>query len=89
MPRRKNSCCPHCGGNTGVYTKTTYVNVPYALGWDGEAQDNSEMYDNAEDYRGGRTAYCQDCHKAVCRISSLEKQWRNYNGSDMEEPTYE
>lgn len=69
-------CCPHCGGVSGFFTKTTYVDVPYNRGWDGEEQDNSEMYDNVTKFIGGKTAYCQDCGKVVCRVETLEKQWR-------------
>lgn len=77
MKVKRIDCCPHCGGSSGFYTKTTYVNVPYNWGWDGEAQCNSEMYDNAERYDGGRMAYCQDCNKIVCRFETLQKQWEN------------
>ena len=69
------TCCPHCGSTEGLYTKTTYINVPHRFGFNNEAQNNTEMYDNAEDTRGGETAYCQDCHRVVCRMSTLRKQW--------------
>lgn len=69
------TCCPHCGSDDGIYTLTTYVDVPYMRGFDGEAQDNSEMYDNVRTIKGGKIAYCQNCYKAICRLSTLEKQW--------------
>lgn len=69
------TCCPHCGSDSGIYTLTTYVGVPYNRGFDGSEQDNGEMYDNVTEFRGGKIAYCQECHKAVCRMSTLEKQW--------------
>lgn len=75
MSKNPITCCPHCGSTEGLYTKTTYINVPHCFGFNNEAQNNVEMYDNAEDYRGGETAYCQDCHRAVCRMSTLRKQW--------------
>ncbi len=55
-----------------MYTKTTYVDVPFYCDFSGAAQDNGEMHDNARAVRGGRICYCQDCNKAVCRISSLD-----------------
>ena len=75
MAEKRIECCPHCGSDEGICTKTTYVNVPYRMGFDGVAQDNSEMYDNTESFRGGETAYCQSCNKVVCRMKRLEKQW--------------
>ena len=75
MSKKPITCCPHCGSTEGIYTKTTYVNVPYNLSFDGEAQDNGEMYDNTESFRGGETAYCQECRKAICRMSTLRRQW--------------
>ncbi|OUQ76387.1 hypothetical protein B5E43_11735 [Flavonifractor sp. An100] len=77
MSRRKPiTCCPHCGSKQGVFTKTTYVNVPYCIGFDGEEQYNGEMYDNAERHDGGMMAYCQSCGKPVCRLTTMQKQWR-------------
>ncbi len=67
--------CPHCGSTEGLYTKTTYVNVPWYFGFDGEPQHNEGMYDFAEKTVGGETAYCGSCHKAVCRMNRLRKQW--------------
>ena len=67
--------CPHCGSTEGLYTNTTYVNVPWHFGFDGKPQHNGEMYDNAEKTVGGETAYCGSCHKAVCRMNRLRKQW--------------
>lgn len=68
-------CCPHCGSKEALYTKTTYVNVSWYFGFNGEAQHNEDMYDSAEKTVGGETAYCGACHKAVCRMSRLRKQW--------------
>lgn len=75
MSKKAVVCCPHCGSTEGLYTKTTYVDVRYRFGFNNEQQDNTEMYDNVTEFRGGETAYCQDCHKAVCRMSKLRKQW--------------
>lgn len=69
------TCCPHCGSTDGIFTKTTLVNVPYRLGFSGEEQYNGEMYDQAEETKGGRIAYCQSCGRAICRLNTLEKQW--------------
>lgn len=65
--------CPHCGSNWGFYTKTTLVNVPYNWSFDGEAQDNSEMYDNAEHYKSGAYCYCQNCDKVICKVSTMAR----------------
>lgn len=70
------TCCPHCGSTKGIYTKTTYIHVPYCLGFDGSEQENGEMYDNTERTTGGGIAYCQDCGKPICRTSTLQKQWK-------------
>lgn len=75
MAKKTVECCPHCGGRSGVFIKKTYVNVPFCFGFNNETQDNSEMYDNAEKYLDGNMVYCQDCSKAICRLSTLEKQW--------------
>ena len=75
MSKKQIQRCPHCGSTEGLYTKTTYVNVPNCFGFNGEQRDNSEMYDNTESFRGGETAYCQTCNKVVCRMSTLRKQW--------------
>lgn len=57
-------------------TKQTMIRVPWMAGFDGSEQDNSEMYDNTERIEGGGMAYCQDCGKVVCRMSTLRKQWK-------------
>lgn len=72
---KRIDCCPHCGGSTGIYMLVTYVDVPYNMGFDGSVQHNGEMYDNTREFKGGKIAYCQDCGKVVCRMSTLEKQW--------------
>lgn len=69
------TCCPYCGSAAGIYTRTTFVNVPYHMGFDGSERDNSDMYDQAERLLGGQTAYCQACGRAICRLSTLKKQW--------------
>lgn len=75
MKKRKPIvCCPHCGGTDGIFTKTTLRGVRHFCGFAGEEQDNTEMYDSAVP-EGGRIAYCQECGKAICRMSALEKQW--------------
>lgn len=66
--------CPHCGGTDGIFTKTTLKNVRHFCGFKGEEQDNSEMYDDASSV-GGEIAYCQECLKPICRMSTLRKQW--------------
>lgn len=49
MSRRKLiTCCPHCGSTEGIVTKTTLINVPWCVGFDGTPGYNGEMYDNAE-----------------------------------------
>lgn len=75
MSKKPIECCPHCGSTEGLFTKTTYVNVPWYFGFDGKPHNNVEMYDNAEETRGGNTAYCQSCGKVVCHYRTLEKQW--------------
>lgn len=81
MSRRKPiSCCPYCGSKEGIFTKTTMVNVPYYIGFGGEEQFNGEMYDNAEAHRNGLIAYCQNCERPICRMSTLEKQWEAKEG---------
>lgn len=69
------TCCPHCGSDEGVYTKTTLVNVPFLIGFMGEEHDNGEMYDNAELITGGGLVYCQSCNKVICRTSTIKSQW--------------
>lgn len=74
--------CPHCGGTSGGFVKTTLHRIPYCFGFSGEEQDNREMYDNAEKETGGNTVYCQDCRKAICRFATLEKQWNVWHRKD-------
>lgn len=76
MARKKITRCPHCGSDEGVFTKTTFVNVPCYLKFNGEEMDNTEMYDNAEDVRGGAMVYCRSCRKTVCRLSTIMEQWK-------------
>ena len=73
--RKTITCCPHCGSAEGICTRTTYIRVPYFMGFDGSEQENGEMYDNAARTEGGGLAYCQSCGKIVCRVSTLIKQW--------------
>lgn len=76
MAKRKSiTCCPHCGSDEGIFTKITLYRVPWRCGFGGEEQENGEMYDSAEDLRGGEMAYCQNCGKVICRMSTLRKQW--------------
>ena len=75
VSKKRIVCCPHCGSTEGIYTKTTYVNVPWCCGFDGEEGYNGEMYDNAERIDGGKIAYCQECDRPICRLSTLMKQW--------------
>ena len=67
------TCCPHCGSAMGFYTLSNYMRVAYKTSFDGKERDNSEMYDNAE-IRGGNTAYCLECNKVICRVSTLQKR---------------
>lgn len=74
MKKKPITCCPHCGGTDGVFTKMTLKMVRHFCGFDGAEQDNSEMYDDAIQIGGG-TAYCQECLKPICRMNTLRKQW--------------
>lgn len=76
MPRKPITRCPHCGSDKGIFTKHTLANIRWGCGFGGEEQDNQEMYDEAQSVSGGRIAYCQNCKKAICRFSTLEKQWK-------------
>ncbi len=79
MAQKQITCCPYCGSTEGLYRKDTYVvNVLCRFSFDNEEQDNSEMSDNAKEIRKGETAYCQKCHRAVCRMNTLRKQWRGF-----------
>lgn len=69
------TCCPHCGSELGIFTKSTYVNIPYCMGFSGEEQYNGGMYDGVEKITGGAIAYCQSCGRQICRMSTIEKQW--------------
>lgn len=71
---KKFDRCPHCGSNEGIFTKSTLKNVRHFCGFGGEEQDNSEMYDDAVQI-GGEIAYCQECLKPICRMSTLRKRW--------------
>jgi hypothetical protein len=66
------NCCPHCGSDEGLYRRETLANVNYRFGYDGKAQDNSEMYDSATVHEG-KIAYCITCRKQVCKVSTIEK----------------
>ena len=79
------TCCPHCGSRQGIFTKTTLVNVPFCIGFDGEEQYNGEMYDQAEKIRGGAVAYCQSCGKAICRFAIIKSQWDKEDKKDGDE----
>lgn len=81
--KKRITCCPHCGSAEGFYTLSTYKDIPYNLGFDGKEQNNSEMYDNAT-VHNGLLAYCQNCGKVICRLSTLKKQWESEepNGSE-------
>lgn len=60
--------CQHCGGETGYYTKDSYrgtCNMNYTF--EGEAEDNGEMYDGAQ-HSYGKWAYCRDCGKRLFRV---------------------
>ena len=72
--KKKIDRCPHCGGTDGIFRKMTLRNVRHFCGFNGEEQDNSEMYDDAVSL-GGEMAYCQECLKPICRISTLRAQW--------------
>ena len=70
------TCWPHCGRTEGIFTKTTLYRIPWRCGFNMEEQENGEMYDNAEGQSGGDMAYCQNCRKVICRMSTLRKQWK-------------
>lgn len=44
------------------------------IGFDGEEQENYEMYDEAT-IEQGKIAYCQECGEPICRMSTLRAQW--------------
>lgn len=72
--KKKITRCPHCGSEEGIFTKATLKCVRHFCGFNGEEQDNSEMYDDAVQI-GGEIAYCQECLKPICRMSTLRAQW--------------
>lgn len=73
--RKKITCCPHCGSDQGIFTRTVYRNVICNIGFDGEEQENYGMYDNVRPEQG-KIAYCQECGEPICRMSTLRAQWR-------------
>lgn len=79
MPKKQITCCPYCGSTEGLYCKDTYVvDVSRRFGFNNEEQENSGMFDSMKEIRQGETAYCQKCHRAVCRMNTLRKQWRGF-----------
>lgn len=60
--------CPNCGSGEGYYTKQQVKQVSgtvqYRYRFDGEPADNGDMY-NSLNFRGGKRAYCIDCHKKL------------------------
>lgn len=71
---KKIVSCPHCGSTEGFYTRTNYIGVPYRMGFNGEEKDNSEMYDNALEYKEKRYAYCINCDEVICTAKRIHKQ---------------
>ena len=69
MAKKQFDCCPHCGGTSGFVFYSDYKNVPYMIGFHGEQQDNTEMYDYALVIEK-ENLYCQDCGKLICRKST-------------------
>lgn len=67
------TCCQHCGSTLGFYILSNYMRVPHETNFDGTQLDNTGMYDQA-DIERGKIAYCMNCDKAICRISTLEKR---------------
>lgn len=72
---KRITCCPHCGSEDGIYCKVSLIDVIYYIGFDGKPQYNGEMYDSAKEIRYGRIAYCQNCDKSICRMSTMDRQW--------------
>ena len=72
--KKKITRCPHCGSTEGIFTKTVYRNVIHNIGFDGEEQENYEMYDEAT-IEQGKIAYCQEFGEPICRMSTLRAQW--------------
>ena len=69
MGTKRFTCCPHCGGKSGFVSYSDYLHVPFFMDFDGEPQDNHEMFDDAYVIKG-KNLYCQDCGKLVCRSST-------------------
>ena len=65
-------CCPHCGSDSGYYTKD-YISGPcwFYHNYDGKEADNSSMYEFTN-RRQGKVAYCPDCNKRIALIKDLE-----------------
>lgn len=80
--RKPTTRCPHCGSTEGIFTKTNFIHVPYRIGFDGKEQYNGEMYDNSERIEEGMTAYCQSCGRAICRLSTLKRQWEEARANE-------
>lgn len=61
--------CPHCGANTGYYTKDYIYGTAYwNCNFDGSEADNSEKMDYLMN-REGKQAYCQECDKYIAKIN--------------------
>lgn len=74
MRNRKIQACPHCGSLEGYYIKIDYLRVRADYDFDGNPvySSGSGIADSAEERREGRMAYCPDCDKPICRVSTIK-----------------
>ena len=73
MANRKFVSCPHCGSEEGYYTKIDYLRVRADFDFDGNPiySSGSGIPNSAEERREGKLAYCADCDKVICRLTTL------------------
>lgn len=76
MAKAKIQACPHCGSTEGYYTKIDYLRVRADYTFDGEPVFSSGggIGECAEVRREGKMAYCADCDKPICRLSTLRRK---------------
>ena len=65
---RRRTCCPKCGGTTGVYT-TEWQRWMLCWTWDGEEDGGDNEYG-----KGGKMLYCRDCHAPVMRTTTFDRE---------------
>lgn len=64
--------CPHCDSSHGYYVKErVYGSVRYNYHFDGSEAENGDMYEYLS-YKGGKVAYCSECHKKLFNVSDLK-----------------